>query len=278
MTPLSFGELQAAAWGAREAIEGPAMPIIYRCIGRMGCDAVVATRNSVCHLCEKEMSVECRRSLLAPAQASLAGAAWCHANNPEYQRATRKIRAAVAALANVDERQFGERLIDGAWHRDYGGVLLLGPTGIGKSRVLAAIGARILSAAETGILSSNVEAFKFACGIRYMHGVELARAREEHRLGGGEPPLLAEARRATLLLLDEVGFEDQGRDPGMVRDLLRYRYEHKLIYRPTILASGSTLTDLHRDYGEAAIRLIHERGHLLDLHSRAHGRTKVTPR
>lgn len=278
MTPLSLGELQAAAAGARAAVEGPALPPVHRCVGRMGCPAYVTRRGATCPTCEAGLQVDHRRTLLAPAQSSLAGAGWCQPGNPDYQHSTRKIRAIAGALADADERQLCERLIEGAWHRDFGGVLLLGPTGIGKSRVLAAIGTRILGAAEAGILASNPDAFRFACGIRYMHGAELARAREEHRLGGGEPPLLAEARRATLLLLDEVGFEDQGRDPGMIRELLRYRYEHKLIYRPTILASGATLAELHHDYGEAAIRLVHERGRLIDLHPRTQARSKGGPR
>jgi DNA replication protein DnaC len=95
-----------------------------------------------------------------------------------------------------------------------------------------------------------------------VNGLALTLAPSQHRLGDGEPPLLATAKGATLLLLDEVGFEMH---LEVIRDVIFHRYERGA---PTIVASERTAEELEGRYGAALMRRLWEsgRGMLIDLH------------
>jgi hypothetical protein len=242
--------------------------IDYACSGIERCVERVPVRGAVCSLCEIEIPRRGKRRMFVAAYDTLnpEGAFdWCVPGHELYLKTTARARSAALRLP-VQNRAMARAFIESAaWQRDSGSALFLGPTGIGKSRVLIAIGLRVLRLAET---AEDSTAQKFAAGIRYIDAMEMARAIRERKIGTVDH-LYRMACDATLLLLDEVGFEDGKLDPVLVRDLLRARYRMSL-RKPgtaTIMASGATLKDLNIDYGEASIRTVWERGALIDLHA-----------
>lgn len=234
----------------------------FSCAGLESCVERVAERRGICSTCIVEQPRRARAERIGKLRETLSPGGmydFCKPGDKAYVKATTLARAAAMKLDN-DHRGPARALIEkAAWKRDAGGVLLLGPTGYGKSKVMVALALRILVAAEDE--QSDASMFDFATRIRYVNGIRLARDARAQKLGAVDAAF-QDARGASLLLLDEVGFEGTI-DPVLVRDLIRDRYEP---YRPTILASGATLAELNKRYGEAAIRTIWERGHLIDLH------------
>ncbi len=110
--------------------------------------------------------------------------------------------------------------------------LLLGPTGVGKT------GAALWLLAGTR--------------HRLVTSAELSQAEREHPLGQGPPPAVLEARQASRLIVDDVGFE---RDVFALQDLLNYRYHRDL---STIVTSGLTRSELRQLLGAPYVRRIVE--------------------
>jgi DNA replication protein DnaC len=140
--------------------------------------------------------------------------------------------------------------------------LIVGPRRIGKSKLLTAIGLQLLERAAD--LDAPEGLVRLASGIRCINGIALSRAAMDSG-GWRNSQLYHEACSATLLLLDETGYEDQKSDATLIRDILRMRYEVPS-YRPTVMASGAILEELNDRYGEAAISTVWERGILVNLH------------
>lgn len=191
---------------------------------------------------------------------------WCRPGLDEYVATTEKARNQIQYLP-LDERKDAVEIVVGArWKRTHGSLVILGETGIGKSTILAAIGLRLLDLAFAGALPED--AFRFARRVRWINGIDLGVARAEHALGAGEPKLIMEAKRASLLLLDEIGYENDRYDPHAVRDVL---YARSIANMPTIVTSGKTAAELESVYKGALMRRLWEpgRGRVLDLHPRS---------
>lgn len=232
-----------------------AIGAVHRCQG--GCYATVAKRGGWCDTCAELARRRARELDVAEARESVSpgGAlAWCKAGTPEYETATAKARKLVTGATAA-------LVTKAAWSRKAGSLLIIGPTGIGKSKVLTAIGHRIIDFAA-GAGWSQPDAMRFARGIRYVSGLELGRARSQAKFE--TPAVIREAKDATLLLLDEIGYEESRFDPLAVRDVLRDRYDP--VWKPTIAASGMTYAELESRYGEPTLRTITDRGMLIDLH------------
>lgn len=263
-----FQEL--AEYLARRA--GIPVPVgfVFRCAG--GCDKPVERRGGYCAPCAEEDRRRQRQMLLAEAYASVSRVGsdasngdsleWCRAGTPQYAAATQKARAVAASLT---ERKVPVAIIErGQWGRDLGNVVILGPKRIGKSKAAIACAHRFLDKALKGDL--DAAAFRFARGIRVVSGLKLGRARATTRLGE-VPELERVAQRATLLVLDEVGFEE---DATVIRDVIYDRCEDR--GRPTFLTSGLTLAAIQGRYGAPTIERLRERGHIIDLHPAANTR------
>ncbi len=237
--------------------------ITYPCVGLADCSTRFKVRNKRCDHCIAEEPKRRRQDAIAAARATISPDGdldFCVPGNPVYRQTTAMALRAAQQLEG-DRAKVACSVIGGAaWNRQANGILILGPTGYGKSKVLTAIGLRILAAAS----APNIDevSFNFAAGIRYVSGMRMVRAARERKLGVVDA-MFRMAERATLLLFDEFGFEDERVDPTLVRDLLRARYEPK--YRPTIAASGAPLEDLNLRYGEATMRTIWSRGQLIEL-------------
>jgi DNA replication protein DnaC len=163
---------------------------------------------------------------------------------PEFLRAP-----SVTALTNrVAERDFLS--VVNAWAWGCGNLLLLGPTGSGRSTAAACLFRRLLA---IGVRDGG-EAWANAKFMAWFHAGDLAEARREHSLGKGEAPEIGQASRARLLVLDDAGWEQ---DPFVCSMILKERYE---LGAPTIITSGKTEGELIQHYGAAVVRRMTETG------------------
>lgn len=174
--------------------------------------------------------------------------------------ALRWAREGSEAFGRVRIHSECQRLIK--WHHGLGNGLVCGPTGAGKTVSCAALIHRILDRArDHGATTTD---FDFARRIRFVDASDLARARRESKLGE-EPELLIEAGRASLLVIDEMGFEPwhSERDRALF-DVLNERYSHGGY---TIVTTGRTAQEFKARYGAAMVRRIvdGDRGFVLDL-------------
>lgn len=150
--------------------------------------------------------------------------------------------------ARVPEKDFVAAAL--GWRRGAGNLLLLGPTGSGKSTASAIAFHVQLS---IGVREGG-EAWEMAQRMAWFGAGDLAEARKEHPLGRGEAPEIVTASRARLLVLDDAGWD---RDPLAVTTVLAARYEAQL---PTIITSGMTEDELRKHYGAAIMRRATEVG------------------
>lgn len=89
--------------------------------------------------------------------------------------------------------------------------------------------------------------------VVYIEARLLAIARMQHR-GDGEPPIVLEAMRAGLLLLDDLGNE-RPIPTNAVPDVILHRYDANL---PTWITTGLERADLDKLYGAGVVRRIYE--------------------
>ena len=270
---------------------------VFFCAG--DCGAGVPRHGGYCDPCRGKEAKNHRDSFLAEAWASVdpeGSRSWCRASNETFQKVMRRPAAACSLcppgrpdpkcascsgsgmrppgiqvlfekMPQADQTDEAKAIIRAIWGRPLGGLVLLGPTEAGKSALLSAIAIRILDKAAAGEL--DAEGFKFACGIRATTGFDLADARRKNRLGTEEdPPEIAMAKRCTLLILDEAGFEDLSFDPLAVQGVLKYRYSRN---KPVLLGGGRTFAGMCERYGEANIRTVYQPGgRLIDLWQGVH--------
>mgnify|MGYP003423092219 CR=1 FL=1 len=255
----------------------------FLCVGatKYGCEKRLAHRSGYCQECTQKSAIEGRLQQLKPARRYVSpdGALdWCMPTNPDYLRATSKLCGLLEERARevegdvVDEASIPRRDRKAAQYRRLAnearlptatlGALIVGPRRIGKSKLLAAIGIQLLEQASR--LDAPEDLVRLAMDMRFINGIALARAAMDSG-GWKNSPLYHEACTASLLLLDETGYEETKSDQTLIRDILRMRYEVPF-YRPTVMASGATVSDLNNRYGEAAMSTVWERGIIIDLH------------
>jgi DNA replication protein DnaC len=169
---------------------------------------------------------------------------WARTNSPEF--------AEKCSLPEL--RKFAA-----TYHPQDNSAVASGLTGIGKTTALVALANRALDEArELGNLDHWIVR---AC---WATAHDLASARREHRLGCGEAPLIAAAKRASVLFLDELGFEPPSEIAFEVIDL---RYRAGL---PTLVTTGLRIDpdpsgqSLRQKYGDALVRRLLERGSRLE--------------
>lgn len=171
----------------------------------------------------------------------------------------RHLQSAADTAACIDRRLLpvAER-----WTPSTGSLLLLGPSGVGKTsaaaRALHRLGASRLDARLNDPRSldakRNLDEF---LGCLWVTAFELSRAFDEHRLGNeGGPELIARAVAATALFVDECGPEP-AHNSGRIFDIIDRRNNEG---RPTIVTSGQTAEGLETKYGSGFVRRLKQRG------------------
>jgi DNA replication protein DnaC len=153
------------------------------------------------------------------------------------------------------------RIVDAlrSWTRSGGNLVLLGPSGVGKTTAVCARVRGIIDSAIRGV--RDPESFAWAEGIRWVEAPALAKASRNHALGRGDAPEIGVAINATLLVLDELGYE-QARD-RTIADVIEQRYNRQLL---TISTSGRTRAEMAQQYGDAVFRKLIATGQVIDCH------------
>lgn len=144
--------------------------------------------------------------------------------------------------------------------REHRSALLLGPSASGKT-LSASVALRRLA---KGALASDAGSDWFA-RVRWVTAHKLVKAAREWPLGSGECLLTSRCREATLLVIDEVGFEPPNE---VLFDVVDHRYSHRL---PTVVTSGLTLDEFIKRNGDAMRRRLSGRdaGRLVDAYKGA---------
>lgn len=249
------------------------------------CGKPMPRRNEICAECSFKQRYERWREQLqktiAPAIASFDPSGqmgWCRAGDQRYLNAVHEGRLAATDLPHGELRTRALRLLTEArWTPADKTVVLLGKTGLGKTMATIAIGHRLidwsLTEANPIARSSDPEEVErarrhaalvaHATGMRFMTAAALVAEERAHPFGCGEPPLMRQAKQASLLVLDEVG----RCRPEPIIELIFDRYA---INRAPILMTGSvTLAEFESWLKPEALRRIKEAGHIIDLSQRA---------
>lgn len=260
--------------GVLQALDHGAVRHVHRCQG--GCSTPVRSRGDWCGPCAAESRKVAVGLALHHAFESISpggSRGWCRSGDPAFEAAVSGslekpgIRELYRRLPAKDRHYVLDNFVLRArWRHDVGSVALIGPTGIGKSVLLTAVALGALEAARLGRVAPGSHDFAAIAGMRYVSGLELAKDERRHKLGDGESPLIRAAKRATILVLDEVGYGDDAGDVSAVREILRARYERGTP-RPTLFASGRRVDELNARYGEATMRCLWGRGHVADLYA-----------
>jgi DNA replication protein DnaC len=177
----------------------------------------------------------------------VAGWDWCSTDSPEFkQRVSKKFQAFAKSYAgNVS-------------------AVLLGPTGRGKTSAALAAVKRIKATAESVAIENPTAELQRIFGLhqiakmRWHSGSQIALARKQHALGKGEAELITDAIQASLLVIDEVGFEPLD---GALFDVVDGRYMRQ---KPTVITSGLAPEAFKAKYGDALWRRLTERGAIVE--------------
>jgi DNA replication protein DnaC len=137
------------------------------------------------------------------------------------------------------------------WNWERGSLVLLGPTGCGKSTAAGLIVRRLLDeACRTGGWD-----WQRACSTWWYSATALELARRQHPIGRGEAPEVTRACTGKLLVLDELGWSPN--DVQVVAYVLHERMERQL---STIVTAALRREELTARYGDAVIRRLLESG------------------
>ncbi len=198
----------------------------YRC--RRGCGERVDIESSSCAAC----------------RAKLAAATW---------RACAMQRVPAAFLDAEFESEWLVNLLGSKVHAEAMKAVLdhehrvaaVGPPGSGKTSLIAAM-----------LLASDFSSYDTAPlrGPTWVSAHQLAKARALHPLGEGEAPLIRQALEAPLLVVDELGGEDQ-RYASAVAEVL---YERHAQDHPTWVTTGVSPKEIADRYGGGIARRVFE--------------------
>jgi len=140
------------------------------------------------------------------------------------------------------------------WNWERGSLIMLGPTGCGKSTAAGLIVRRLLDEA----CRAGGWDWQRACSTWWYSATALELARRHHPIGRGEAPEVTRACTGKLLVLDDLGWSPN--DVQVVAYVLHERMERQL---STIVTSSLTKADLTARYGDAVIRRLLESGRRL---------------
>lgn len=139
-----------------------------------------------------------------------------------------------------------------AWTPESHSLALIGPTRTGKTTAAGLLFRKHLAKAARAGGGQWWEARR----MRWAHAATLSTARKRHRLGHDEAPIIEEACTASVLVLDDMGWDRDG-DNTAIGDVVNQRYESEL---PTIITSGLTKVEMLEHYGDAVFRKAFDAG------------------
>ena len=131
------------------------------------------------------------------------------------------------------------------------GLLLSGPAGSGKTTLACALLAMFIETRQP-----------WSASCRFLPVDLVVGAHAEHALGKGRAPMLVEAARAHVLVLDDLGAERAtGNNPALT-DLIFDRHREG---KPTIYTSGLDAKDIGKKYGDGILRRVTDRVRLVRM-------------
>ena len=126
-----------------------------------------------------------------------------------------------------------------------GGAVLVGPSGMGKTS---------LAVAMLRDLHTRATPFERAQGFLFVSAYDLAVARSQTKLGDGEAEIVDRAMRATAIVLDDLGTE-QDRYGSAVADVIHRRHDYDAV---TIATTGFGQEAITSRYGTQVARRLFE--------------------
>lgn len=216
------------------------------CMG--GCGKAVDADGDMCRPCASAWRARRREAVLRDAYASLPSLEWCRFGNEKAESVLRPAQELRAIMSS--------------WNRAKGSLLLLGPTGVGKSVSMVCLAHMHLDAArDNDATDERAEArLRAVAGIRYANAADLARARRNYPLGHGDPPALTDAYECSLLLLDELGREPDG--DMTIFEVVDARARRGL---PIIAATNLVEQQIRKKYLESGARRLMEFGRVVHV-------------
>lgn len=193
-----------------------------------------------CEQCQRYLCRTCKTAMDHPGRCAgcreeSARAEWVRAATAEIPRGFAEARLEASWLAGV----VGPKVLDAA--RQALGevrVVAVGPPGSGKTSLIAAM---LVAANHRG-------------SVCWVSAHQLAKARTLHPLGEGEAPMIAAALRAGVLVVDELGGEDQ-RYASAVAEVV---YERHADDMPTWVTTGVGPKEISDRYGGGIARRVFE--------------------
>lgn len=141
-----------------------------------------------------------------------------------------------------------------------GGRIIDGPTGVGKSTTGVLVTRRLGRAAARRLGPVPLAEYcpAIAGQIAWARACDLPVARLSHGLGDGDPELVARAKHAVFLVLDDLGWESSraGAD-DVLPEVVAHRYDHGRI---TLATTGLRPEQLAAKYSDAFVRRLLEAG------------------
>lgn len=167
---------------------------------------------------------------------------WCRFGQRSFERRTRNAGAIREACAT--------------WTRQHGSAVLCGPTGVGKTTCLIALGHRLIDLLDAEQTDDDAAWLR---RVRFVRATSLVKATDRHPLGHGEPPAMTVAVSASLLLLDDLGSEGPDRHASLFEALDR-RY---LASAPTVVTTSLSRAQLEERYSAALVRRLTDQGRFI---------------
>ena len=135
--------------------------------------------------------------------------------------------------------------------------LICGPSAAGKT---TAVALAFRSALYEGVAKGG-PAWHFARRMVWERAFELACHRGEHVLGAGEPPRVDRCRRASLVVLDDIGKEPPNLSIHLWQ-VVNLLYEAEI---PMLVTTGLTPAELDARYDANFVRRALEGGQIVDV-------------
>lgn len=157
------------------------------------------------------------------------------------------------------------------WHPKDGNLAALGLTGTGKTVAVRATLHRLICVAIKEAMAADENAgtpalVQIMGGLHWTTAHALANARRQHGLGEGEAEPIERALGASLLVIDELGFEPQ--HDSALFEIVDHHY---IRGNSIVVTSGLRPAEIASRYGDAFWRRIAERGTVVQEWGKAGG-------